>query len=131
MIEFYATNNPALACIQVDNETFANSTVCGIFREDWYKDSTASYSEFCALGLEDLSKFEFTYYPNPAKTKIFIQNSNALQINSMKIYDVLGRLVLEKTGGFNEIDIAKLNSGVLFLNIETERGVLTKMLVKS
>ncbi len=44
--DFYATDNPDLTCIQVDNETDANNGVAPY--NNWHKDATASYSEDCA-----------------------------------------------------------------------------------
>ena len=42
----------------------------------------------------------------------------------------MGRLVLKAEGGLNQLDVSKLPSGVLFVRIATENGVITKKVVK-
>ncbi|MBV1924489.1 MAG: T9SS type A sorting domain-containing protein, partial [Flavobacteriaceae bacterium] len=46
-------------------------------------------------------------------------------------YDVLGRLVLHEKEQFNTIDVSQLNSGLLFVKIETKQGSVTKKVVKN
>jgi len=125
-------DNPNLACIQVDDVIYANSQICDIANYDgWCKDETTSYSEECSLGIEDNTITNFTLYPNPVKDILTIGNTGSHEITSIKLYDALGRLVLAEIDNVNQVDIAHLNSGLLFVKIETDKGELTKKIVKN
>jgi hypothetical protein len=67
-------------------------------------------------------------YPNPTKDLIYIESNNT--INAVKIFDTLGRLVLEQNNPSNQIDIFNLSSGLLFVQIETDNGSLVKKVIK-
>jgi hypothetical protein len=56
--------------------------------------------------------------------------SNEFVINNVKIYDALGRLVQEENYDFDQIDVSSLSSGFLFLEINTDHGVLVKKVIK-
>jgi len=92
----------------------ADKTVSAIF------DATASVNET----LEN----SFNMYPNPALSTLNIQT--AINIKSISIYDLLGKAVLKTTQ--KNIDVTTLNTGVYFLNIETEsrQRVLKKFVKK-
>lgn len=78
----------------------------------------------------DFEIAELIIYPNPVTNTITIKNKSHNPIISIIIYDVLGRLVLEKNNPSNHLDISKLDSGLLFLTIETDKGVFTKKIIK-
>ena len=82
------------------------------------------------LGLNDITLKTISIYPNPARNHLNIRNTNSIQINSIRIYDVLGRLVLSEEENVEIIDLSHLNSGVLFVEIETDQGVIIKKVVK-
>ena len=69
-------------------------------------------------------------YPNPVQDHFKIENLNKITIASIQIYDILGRIVMTVYKGHDQIDISHLNSGILFLKIGTEEGVITKKIVK-
>lgn len=64
------------------------------------------------LSVANLSKFDFTSYPNPANN--FIQVSAARLINKIEIYSLLGQQVLNKTIDDNsaKINVSNLSKGV-------------------
>lgn len=78
----------------------------------------------------DFETSGFTIYPNPATNIITIENKSHNPIKSIIIYDVLGRLVLEENNPSNQLDISKLYNGLLFLTIETDKGVFIKKIIK-
>ncbi|MFT5077339.1 MAG: hypothetical protein ACI85B_002408, partial [Flavobacteriaceae bacterium] len=78
----------------------------------------------------DFSSESITLLPNPVKDILTINNSSSSQIESIKIYDVLGRLVLQEKEQFNNIDVSQLNSGLLFVKVETAEGIFTKKVIK-
>jgi len=81
-----------------------------------------------------------TIYPNPSTGELQISpaggglrgwNNYELRIRSVEVFDVYGRkLLTENCQLKTTIDISYLNSGVYFVKIATEQGMLTKKIVK-
>lgn len=57
------------------------------------------------LSVTDLSKGTFQIYPNPASNQLHIKNSNFKKIQSLLIYDAVGKLVYQSNESFTESDI--------------------------
>ncbi len=68
-------------------------------------------------------------YPNPVQSELYIQKPSTLSISSIKIFDVLGRLVKE-TPYLNSVNIEALSSGLHFVRLETNKGIIHKTLLK-
>lgn len=73
----------------------------------------------------------FVVYPSPAQDILTIDNTSSTQILQVKVFDLLGRLVIEKTEGLNTINVSGLDPGILFIQIETENGTITKKIIKT
>lgn len=67
-------------------------------------------------------------YPNPACSMLNILNAEGMEINSVEIVDLLGRVVLkaEKTDG---IDVSSLPEGQYLVRITGEKAVMRKLTV--
>ena len=80
--------------------------------------------------IEELAT-SFRIYPNPANDKLFIVTE--IEVNEVVVYDVYGRQQVNKTtkqqGGV-VINVADLSSGVYFVMIKTDEGVVTKRFMK-
>lgn len=129
LTRMWVQDNPNLTCIQVDDVDFANSQICES-SSGWCKDEITVYSEDCSLGINDILETQLSIYPNPAKDVIMLYNESDFIIESVKVYDVLGKLVLEQSNPSNQIDISSLDSGLLLVQIETDKGIVTKKVVK-
>jgi len=82
------------------------------------------------LGLNDeFPGLQFSVFPNPANTEIFIQKPNDLVISNIRIRDILGRLVLESPFQDN-LNIESLSTGLHFLTFTTNKGFIHKRLLK-
>ena len=92
-------------------------------RPSWYENLTI-------LGVNEFSNESITIYPNPVSNIVTINNTSTIQIETIKIYDVLGRRIFQEDGNLNTIDVSYLKSGLLFIMIETAEGVLTKKVLK-
>ncbi len=82
---------------------------------------TASTSDFLAAS--------FSVYPNPVKDVLNISNSINAGINSVIITDINGRTV-KQSNNVAQINISDLNAGIYFVNINSNKGSLTKKIVK-
>lgn len=91
-----------------------------------YIDSTLSDDTFDVMG-------NVSIYPNPSKGKITLINIKNITLESVKIYNVLGRLVtnvpVEKRASKFDIDVSHLNQGVYLLNLKSDNKSTTKKLV--
>ena len=78
------------------------------------------------LGLNDFNKNGLSFYPNPAKTEIFIKNSSETVLSKVKIFDLTGKLVLTKSIENNDsnpsVNIAALNSGLYMIAVQDLTG---------
>ena len=77
-------------------------------------------------GLDDVRIF-----PNPNSGQ-FTMNNEQLIMNSVQVYDVYGKLLktVEVNANTVELDVRELASGMYFVRISTEKGVVTKSFVK-
>ncbi len=81
-------------------------------------------------GVEEIDKVDINISPNPATNQFTIENSQ-LRINVIHIYNVLGEEVLERiVNSEKAIDVSTWNAGVYFVEVETEKGIVRKKLVK-
>lgn len=77
-----------------------------------------------------VNKFEkeLILFPNPAKNTIFIDNASVIE--SVLIYDVSGRVVLQESSSLNKIDISNLEKGNYIIKINTQTNKLIKQIIK-
>jgi glucose/arabinose dehydrogenase len=85
-----------------------------------------------SLGLNDFNKIGLSFYPNPAKSEIFIKNNTNTTLTKAKIFDLTGKLVLTKSGDISSIIIADLTKGLYLLTVEDLAGnqYQTKLMVE-
>ena len=119
------SENPNLLCIQVDDTEIPSQ------QNGWFQDPWTDYSLDCNLGIEENNlNTLLNLYPNPVKDILRIDNRNSLKINAVNVYDILGRQIISLKDNFDQIDISFLNSGILFVEFETEIGNITKKIIK-
>ena len=126
--------------ITIDNDffPFAFGPLDYSFRTEGdiiYLDITNTIGEVATFYANNLSQDEFlkdaiSIYPNPVKDILHIDNAG-IAIETMKIYDLSGRLVEAYSfNNHNQIDVSRLQRGVYILNIETSVGILKEKLIK-
>ena len=72
---------------------------------------------------------EISIYPNPARD--FVNISGNDKINSVKVYNCLGMMVeeIEVNANEAEIKISDYNTGIYFVDVQTENGNIVKKVV--
>ena len=91
----------------------------------------AWYENLTILGIEDVTTNKsISLYPNPVRETINIKTTKDIVINRVKIYTFLGVLVEQVENPLRQIDVAAISSGLLFVQLETDRGVVTKKIIK-
>ena len=73
-----------------------------------------------------------TVYPNPTTGMIQIQNSES-RIENVEVYDAYGKMlnVVSVNDNVTAIDLTSYASGTYFVRVMTEKGVVTKRVVKN
>ncbi|TWO34040.1 T9SS type A sorting domain-containing protein [Seonamhaeicola sediminis] len=84
-----------------------------------------------SLGTDDLKLESFKAFPNPTQDSWTIKTKNEI-INTIKVYDVLGKNVLTTSPNDSEANISgkQLKTGLYFATILTQQGQQTLRLVK-
>lgn len=86
--------------------------------------------------IETLSIDDFSFdnglaiYPNPTNDYFKVEKSSNVNIESIRIYNISGKLVKEFTES-KRYNVSDLNSGFYFLRIKTDKSQTIKKLVKS
>lgn len=120
---FDARNNPSLECVQVDNETYANTHWTNI-------DGTTVFNEDCSsLSNDVFNTFNFSVYPNPVKD---ILNFNLPETASITIVTLEGKVIMaqRKLKGNNNIDMSIMSKGIYIVNITTTRKSYYSKVIK-
>lgn len=72
-----------------------------------------------------------TISPNPMKNTISISNDSDAVLSSIEIVDLNGKIVKKVTGDLaNQINVSNLSSGVYFVTINSDKGTVTKKVIK-
>ena len=114
--------------VEFDTEgehSFKVASVC----ENGQSDYSEAY-DFCVTftSIEELNN-SFVIYPNPVKDAVKIQGNN---INSISVYNSVGVLVerIEVRSNETEINMNGYNTGIYFVQVNSENGTTTRKVVK-
>lgn len=83
------------------------------------------------LKVTDFSENEsFSIFPNPVKETINIETNINNPIHNIKIIDSTGKLILEITDNFHQINARKFQQGMYIIIIEAEGGFYKRKFIK-
>lgn len=87
-----------------------------------------------ALSNETFLETQFTIYPNPSKGSFTIEFKELANSFSVEVYDVTGKTIYENNydQSANLVQLINLDnatSGVYFVNIKSDKGLVTKKLI--
>ena len=83
------------------------------------------------LGVEEFSlENSVSIFPNPTSNIITIDTSNKINVNSLELYNIVGKQVI-KTNNVSTLDLSELSSGVYMLRVITDSGTLTKKVIRN
>ena len=68
-------------------------------------------------------------FPNPVKDELIIDSGQRL-IENVEIVDLLGRIVISLKSLEASINVSNLHTGIYFVKIKTNRGVVTEKFIK-
>ncbi len=120
-------NGRGLSLSDIDNDGYLDIVASNIDPDTkslvWYKNQTY-------LGIEDQPSRALSLYPNPATEVLQINNPNNVVIKQVKVYNLLGKEVLQVQDRSNDIVISRLHPGVYFVKLITQEGVKTAKIMK-
>ncbi|TVZ54771.1 putative secreted protein (Por secretion system target) [Lutibacter sp. Hel_I_33_5] len=67
-------------------------------------------------------------YPNPVTDILTLKLSNQFKIKKMKIFTIFGKLIMESTT--KKIDLSKISNGIYLVKIVTDKGTVSRKIVK-
>lgn len=124
--------SPAGVCIEVDNPPAAvNNQFPYNTWTIYHGNTTVHFTDdvaLCVLGNETFNKQLVTISPNPTQDVIHLQTE--ADITEIKLYDLTGRLALQKYNPGKTIPLNDLSSEVYMLEIQTSQGVFREKLIK-
>jgi hypothetical protein len=92
----------------------------------FYMDNLYFYNSF--VGISKLDQSGISFYPNPVKSNLFVDSLP--QNATVRIYDMKGKLVVNKQNVDNQIDVNNLSKGIYSIQISGKNGITTKKFVK-
>jgi len=108
------------------------ATINGILAEfqDVYEGIAYFILRFIATDPSSINEVlanSISIYPNPTKGEIRIE-SGELRVEKVEILDITGRIVL--TSHETTLNISQLSAGTYFVKLKTDKGELTKKVIK-
>lgn len=91
-------------------------------------DDTIFWFENDLLGIPENNIQNIVIHPNPSRDTIFIDSKNET-IETLDIFDMLGKHLITLKGAIHEVDVSQLIPGVYFLKIATQNGDFTKKII--
>ena len=84
----------------------------------------------CSLDTEAFSDTTVSIYPNPADDFIQIELKDYREINSIRIYNYLGQLLISHSGNARSLEVSNLASGNYIIKFITDNGTFSKQFIK-
>lgn len=88
----------------------------------WYENQTV-------LSVEEVQLGDIQIYPNPVKDILYFEIPQELVVNTIILYDVLGRKVMTVLNSLTSMDMRSLQKGVYFVSIFSQDKTFTKKIV--
>lgn len=97
---------------------------------DAYFSSNGLSYKACLSGIteENLAN-SISVFPNPAVDNLIIETSNQEKVTAVKVYDVLGKMLINNTVNDTErleLNVSELEKGIYYMEITTASGVAVK-----
>ncbi|MFD2434034.1 BspA family leucine-rich repeat surface protein [Mesonia maritima] len=90
----------------------------------------SNYIEVKQLSVKTELNKQITIYPNPTKNILNIEIKNHQEIEKIKVYNIEGVTLQIIQENRKQLNVENLSAGIYFIKITTDRGVVTKRLIK-
>lgn len=116
------------SCRSVYAADIDNDGDIDVFSASLLDDKVAWYENLTILNTDSFSILGFKVYPNPTTQVLTIESATPL--SKVNIYNILGAKLMEVVQNVNEISTVNLPSGLLLVEIETEKGKVIEKIIK-
>jgi len=83
------------------------------------------------LGIDDEELSSIKIYPNPTSSIVNIKLSNGNLITKAVLFDINGKQVFTIINHLEQIDLSNFQNGIYLLQLETEKGSISKKIIKN
>jgi hypothetical protein len=85
-----------------------------------------------STGIVTIKNEYFKIYPNPVSEKIFVNSTDKINIKTIQVIDLLGKVKISKDVNSyeTEIDLNELPQGVYLIQLKSENKTITKRILK-
>ncbi len=120
---FSIMENPDLTCVKVDDVAYSTTNWTNI-------EAGVNFSLGCSsVGTrEEVNNFNFSMYPNPAINYLTIDFEG--KAISLVISDATGKIVKTTKSSNKTVDVSSLTKGIYFLQMQTDKGLISKRFIK-
>jgi len=103
----------------------------GTASDDIFQFDNIEFGTLASLGTNNIEFETFKVFPNPTQN-VWNVNTNKQVLNSIQIFDILGKQVLTLNPNASNvvIDATKLSNGIYFAKINTDKGSSILKLIK-
>ncbi len=83
------------------------------------------------LGITNEILSEIRIYPIPTAASVNIKTPNHVEITTIKLIDMYGKVIITTNGNLNKLDVSTLPKGTYLLQLITNEGNLSKRIIKN
>lgn len=93
--------------------------------------TTYGFDDTCNLSVNDFENLNsISFYPNPVKDKLWIENLNKIEIDSAEIYTISGQMVGSYSSVNDFIEVGNLEAGIYFVKLFSDNSSKTFKVLK-
>lgn len=146
MVEDWVADNCGVESIELSQENFdcddlgsntVTITVIDINGNSTQEDFNVTINDpenLCdIMSVSDMTKAEFTVYPNPARHNVYVKAPENVSIQRIIVYSLSGERIQDTSYTSKldqyEVDLNKLDAGTYILRIESSAGIYTKRIL--
>lgn len=114
--------------VSLENDSYTFKSGKGVFNNRF----TLLFKTNRILGPDETALDSIALFPNPTMKDINIFSPDAYLLN-LEVFDLMGRKIsqkIEETKNTFTLNLSNLKTGVYFLKIDTEKGSITKKIIK-
>jgi pectate lyase len=87
-------------------------------------------TEFNTLSVNQISKSDIKFYPNPVTNELNISISEGISIERISLYNIVGQLIKTIEGNTNLLNMNDLNNGMYLVKVQTDHGGIDQKIIK-
>ncbi|MCL2168033.1 MAG: T9SS type A sorting domain-containing protein, partial [Lentimicrobiaceae bacterium] len=133
--KFTAEENYKIDMVFIDGLSIPETEIAGLYTFNDVDSNHFIHVTFTiASSISEPLLYQITIYPNPTTGELTIENGE-LRIENVEVFDIYGKKLYLSTrplvhSSTVSIDISHLASGIYFVKISTDEGVVMKKVVK-